>query len=149
MNRIRHNDLTILYPDDWEDGTQLVVVGQANEGFRPNVVLSHDAVVDGESAEQFAGRHLPMLRQALSDYILDNEEEAAFGPHRGWLREQRFTANGQELRQLQFYVLRGAVVHTLTFTHLSGRFDDVRKTAERIFEQVEFDAGLPADEFLG
>jgi hypothetical protein len=135
MRELRHDDLAIPLLDGWEDGTQVVIVTKPDQGFRPNLVVSQDPI-ENETAKEFAHRHLPMLKEALTHYELVSEAEIDLGPHSGFIREQSFTVNEQQLRQIQFYVIRGHTAYTMTFTHLAERFEGLKGTAESIFEQI-------------
>lgn len=137
MATINYNGIKVPLPAGWEDGTQVVALGPVDNGFRPNMVASTEPAKPGETAEKFAARTLPSLRQALTGYKLVKEGMTTLGKRTGFLREHSFNAGGQVLSQLQFYVLQGGKAFTFTFTHLAGRFAQVRATGEKLFGSVE------------
>jgi hypothetical protein len=140
MTEVRHGDVRLPLPPGWKDDTpddrqQVVVVGPEDQGFRPNVVITRDPS-SGETAEAFADRHLPMLRDALPDYELLAEGLVTLGPHAGFMREHGMTANGRRMRQLQFCVVVGETVFTMTFAHVATRFPAMQAAAEELFASV-------------
>jgi hypothetical protein len=137
MPAIHHNQLTLMLPMGWEDGTQVVALGPVDGNFRPNLVASQEPVKGAESAEGFAQRQLPALKQALQNYALIKEGAAAFGRLSGFLREHQFTTRGTKLGQLQFYVISGRTAFTLTYTHLANRLSTTRRIAEQLFASAD------------
>jgi hypothetical protein len=135
-NSIRHNYLTILLPDEWEDASQVIGLGPEQDGFRANVVFSQEKSIPGETAAEFAARQLPELRAALANYRVDREGDARFGPNAGFLREHTFSMDKGEIGQIQFYVTKHGYVFTLTVTNLLHRLNSIREISERIFAQA-------------
>jgi len=137
MAVIQHNDLYLSLPSGWEDGTQVVALGPVDGSFRPNLVASHEPTKGMESAERFALRQLPALKQALQGFTLIKDAPATYGRLTGHLREHHFTTRGAKLGQLQFYVVEGRTAYTFTFTHLSNKLAASRKLAEQLFAQAQ------------
>jgi hypothetical protein len=133
---LQHSYLTLPLPDSWEDASQIIALGADDNGFRPNLVFSHEPTKPGESAAEFAARQLPQLRAALTNFAVVEEGVARFGPNEGFLRDQTFSMERGEIRQLQFYVVMGMRVFTFTFTHLRDRLTSVRPLAESLFAQA-------------
>jgi hypothetical protein len=137
MAGIQHNGLYLTLPTGWEDGTQVVALGPVDGSFRPNLVASQEPTKGLESAERFALRQLPALKQALQGFTLVKEGPATFGRQTGFLREHHFMTRGAKLGQLQFYVVDGRTAFTFTFTHLSNKLVTSRKLAEQLFSQAQ------------
>jgi hypothetical protein len=135
---IRYRNIIVSLPDEWEDGTTVVVLGKPDGGVRANMVCSEEPAKAGETAAQFAANTLASLQTALTDYRLVKEDGARFGPNTGFLREHTFQAGGHQLTQLQFYVIAWDIRFTCTFTHLTDKFAAVRGTAEKLFTQIQF-----------
>jgi hypothetical protein len=143
MAMLRHDDLVVPIPPDWEDGSQLVIVGKDDGGFRPNVVISR-AQAEGRSIEGFVQHHSPMLQQALQDYEVIGQGPERFGATHGFLVEHTFAANNVRLHQIQFHVLVGGNVFTFTGTHLADRFETVRPTMTEVIGRTR----LGVDTFM-
>jgi hypothetical protein len=133
MNPLQHNYLSLDLPEGWEDASQVIALGPEENGFRPNLVFSQEPLKRiGESAEEFARRQLPQLRQALDEYFLIKEGRARMGSLIGYLRAHSFAMERGEVGQFQFYVVSKTHAFTFTFTHLRERFEDSRELAEKV-----------------
>jgi hypothetical protein len=132
MASFRHNYLILDLPDGWEDSSDICVRGPEDHGFRPNLVFSQEPTEPGESAAEFAHRQLRSLREALTDYFLVREGEAAFGPNKGFLREHVFSMKNSDVAQMQFYCVINDRAYTFTFTHLRDEMATARPIWERL-----------------
>src|SRR5687767_4858096 len=90
-------------PEEWEDGSQLVLLGPPEAGFRPNFLVARLPVEKGENARQFALRQLPELRESLPDFTLVKEGDTRIGNRGGFLREHSFGAPDRRYVQLHYY----------------------------------------------
>jgi hypothetical protein len=152
VETLHHNEIEMPAPKGWEDGTRVVLVSTAQEGFRPNIVVSHDPATSDRDAAEFAARHLAALGRALSGYRVLRQHPARLGSHDGYLRVHELFAEQQLLRQMQFYVLLHGQAYTFTFTHLAEHFDELLPTAREIIGATRIAAPAPAqlaDDFLG
>jgi len=136
---VRHNELVVPLPLGWEDATQVVLAGESEGAFRPNLVIGHElGAQPGETAESFARRQLSHLRDALVDYAVVEERHAQFGALSGFLREHTFIASeGVRVQQLQFYVRVGATFYTFTYTHTAQRFGERRDEMLELLETIQ------------
>ena len=146
---IKHNYITLPLPPQWEDESQVVVKGPRDGEFSPNCVCSREPRNSNETIAQFAARQLPQLRRALQSYAVVHEGETRFGDNSGFLREHSFSMDRGEIAQLQFYMISGEYVCTITFTHLLGKLNAVKPIAEQFFAHAKMDLyadrGLPSE----
>lgn len=151
MALLRHNELTIALPAGWREQSDVVaVVGldRPEHNFRATMVVSRDRAAEGELADAFAARQLPLLRSAFPGYSLLSEGPCRLGGYDGFAREHTFTrgaANpqlgGGTVRQLQWYVVHDGTAYTFTFTDLPANFAESREMAVRLLERVSFTEG--------
>ena len=140
-NALQHNYLTLSLPNGWEDASQVIALGPEDSGFRPNLVFSQEPTKANETAQQFAARQLPQLKQALTGYALVKEGMQKFGPNSGFLREHTFKMDKGEIGQLQFYVVSGGRAYTFTFTHLKGKLAGAKAIAEKLLSEARLNFG--------
>ena len=141
MPLLQHNFLNIQLLDGWDDASDIVALGPEEEGFRPNLVFSHEPTKPGETAEEFAARQLPQLRAALKGYAVRNEGRRRFGPNVGFVREQEFRMEKGDIGQLQFYVVLAGRCYTFTVTHLLKHIDRAREIAEQTISRARLSVG--------
>jgi hypothetical protein len=150
MNYVRLDDCAIPVPEGWSDRTQLIIVADGREGdqFRPNVVMVREST-NGQSLKQLVETQLDALRETFDGFTITRSEHADFGPNDGELLEYKFTVEGREYRQIQFYVQYGDMFYTLTYSGSSETYGRDLPLAYRIFRQTQIGApSLPGDEFL-
>src|SRR6478735_3249436 len=102
--------MTIALPAGWSEQSEVVaVVGldRPEHDFQATMVVSRDRAAEGELAEAFAARQLPLLRSALLGYSLLSERPLRVRGHQGFAREHAFLAGGGKVQQLQWYVMHG------------------------------------------
>jgi len=145
---LRHNELTIALPAGWREQSEVVaVVGldRPEHDFQATMVVSRDLAAEGEHAEAFAARQLPLLRGALAGYSLLSEGPLRLAGHDGFAREHAFMTGGGNVQQLQWYVVHNGTAYTFTFTDLPADFADSRAVAIKLLERASFGEDDPSD----
>ena len=145
MRTMRHGDISLTIPDNWQDATQIFAIGPEVAGFRPNLSVGFDAALDDEEeADGYAERMLPAARRMFKDLKVVSEGDTKIGPYSGYLREQTFTASGRKLVQLHFMVRRGGRFYNLTFTHLAEEVEDARELAQQLIASAHLGGAAEA-----
>jgi hypothetical protein len=135
MAKLTKGRLAVSLPAGWqpmEAEDQIVAVGPAKSGARPNILLTVDASNTGETAESFAKKRLPEVRASLQGFALKSEGPAEYGKFKGFAREQTFSAGGKPIWQLQFWFVDKSEVYCVTFSDAAERADAARRTAKQM-----------------
>jgi hypothetical protein len=150
---LRHNELTMALPPGWKDETEVVAIvalERPEHRFRATVVVSCDRAAEGETADAFAARQLPLLRGAFLEYTVIAEGPLRIGAQDGFVREHSFASRAgnvpatvETVQQLQWYVIHDGTAYTFRFSDLPADFADSRPTAITLFERVSFTEGDP------
>lgn len=139
---IRHGPLTLPLPEGWFDASQVVAMGPEEGGFRSSLVVSVEPARPDETVQQFAARMLTGVRKVAPGLTIVSEKAASFGGKDGVLREYTFTVEGRHIAQLQFYLVKGGVGLTFTYTQLVDRLAETRKVAEQFFTGAQVSGAL-------
>lgn len=140
----QHGDLSLPLPPDWQDATDLVLVGPEESAFRPNLTILGRPDPRGRTAEQCAQDALPGLRKRARDFQLLSEGPAQFGALSGSLLEFTFEHAGTPLGQEQFFVVHEGLVWCFTYTQRAWRFQESRPFAKLLIGSAQLQTPLPA-----
>jgi hypothetical protein len=126
-------DLAFDLPRDWEDKTVVAFAAPTKTGVAPNVVVTRDALGDGETLAAYADRQLVELAKRLDGFDLHHKKDLVLGGHAaielsfGWQGqsgplEQRLVMAANRARQVSSFTTTTAKV-------------DVRKN-DPIFDRI-------------
>jgi hypothetical protein len=130
MKEFSHHDFSIGLPPRWIDSTVVVLAGPPNEGYSPNITVTREQLEFRLSVEEYAAEQLIALRQGLAEksYKVLEEGPLSLGPAGAFQRVHRFEVEEEGLRitQLQIYLVRGGEALTITCTHRSEWFEQLK-----------------------
>jgi hypothetical protein len=130
MAKFLFNSVEFDAPADWHDASILSLVGPDLGGFRPTILVTRDHPADLD-LESYARSQSDQLRAATHDYVLHRSEEAIVDARNARMIEHSFKTNeGSDFRQIQVFVAREQSIFTISVTHRSNYFDQVRTIAE-------------------
>lgn len=132
-----HDYLTLYLPEGWTDASQVIALGRAEGGFRPNIVFSQEPTKNFETVEEFAARQLLQLKEALARYELLEQGAITFGQLPGYLRQHAFKMDKGWIGQLQFYHVRDGRCYTFTLTHLKEHLHTLKPIAEELLSRLQ------------
>jgi hypothetical protein len=134
MKTLDANVFSVDLPDEWLSKSTLAVSFDAPGPFRPNLVVSAEAVADKVSAEAYCRQQLDLLRGRCMSFEVIREPVAftlggrpAARVEHAWTPEQ-----GYRLRQRQCFVRAPGRIYTLTITQLANRFEQDQAAFEAI-----------------
>lgn len=119
-------------PAGWHDASVLSFVAPEIDGFRANVLVTHELVTD-KHVHAFADRQSVELAGALASYNQLSRENVKVGAIDGVSITYTFAGtNGVQVRQQVVYALLGEVAYTLVMTCEQGAI----AKSERAFAQA-------------
>jgi hypothetical protein len=121
MKSIRHADIEVPLPAHWNDSTQIVVVGPAQDGFRPNLVVAPSRPF--ASAEAWAKEFCEGLKN-ISGAVLKSHAAATIGAMSGHLVELTAPVASKTAGQMVFWVTSGGRSFTITYTDTPEKIAD-------------------------
>jgi hypothetical protein len=133
VKSIRHGDIEVPLPQGWNDGTQIVVVGPAQDGFRANLVVAPSQPFP--SADAWAKEFLAGVKQ-FPGTAIKSHAATKVGMMTGYLVELIAPAGNRKAGQLVFYVASGAQGFTITYTDTPERVSK-RTEALELIAQVK------------
>jgi hypothetical protein len=131
--RYEGQDLAFDLPRDWEDKTVVAFSAPGKVGLAPNVVVTRDALADGETLAAYADRQLVELAKRLDAFDLHQRRDLNLGGHAAI--ELSFGWQGQVAALEQRLVMaanRARKVITLTTTTAKA---DAKKN-DPIFDRI-------------
>jgi hypothetical protein len=140
LTTMQYGSLQMSLPQGWSDATQIVASGPVEDGFRSTLGYTTETLRPRETPPMFAQRMLMQTKQNSEGFQMVGERTATFGSNAGFLREFTCVANGMKVGKLQFFVVRGNVVHIFTFTNKAERMQVSRPTAEKMFASAYLSA---------
>ncbi|MFN0063793.1 MAG: DcrB-related protein [Myxococcaceae bacterium] len=138
MPKLQHGTLALTVPVGWVDVTEVALVAEPDEGFRPNLSVVRETLVPNEDARGYAARQLPKLAESLPEYKLIRERDAVYGWLSGVEREHSFVIEGQRFAQLHFYVAHQGIAYTFSLTHAEARAAALPQLATQLLSTVEW-----------
>jgi hypothetical protein len=131
--RYEGKDVAFDLPRDWEDKTVVAFSSPARGGVAPNVVVTHDALAEGETLRVYADRQLVELAKRLDAFDLHERRELNLGGHAAI--ELAFGWQGQTTALEQRLVMvANRARKILSFTTTTARAD-VKKN-DPIFDRI-------------
>jgi hypothetical protein len=119
-------------PAGWNDASVLSFVAPEVDGFRANLLVTHELVTDTH-VNAFADRQSGELAGALAEYRQQSRENIRVGALDAVSVAYTFaSANGTLVRQHVVYALFGEIAYTLVMTSEEG----TAETSKRAFAQV-------------
>jgi hypothetical protein len=143
---LQHLDLKLTLPPDWMDQSQTIAAAPVKDGFKPNVVVTHDKLVPPETLEQLGVRQLNGLKGAFADLIVEVERSERFGPLRGYFREISFKLENKALSQFHYFAQVGDLAFFFTFTALRGSIADYLPVFKAMLSSVRL-SSFSTDQF--
>ena len=114
------NQVKIAAPKGWDDMSVVSFVGPEEKGFRPSILLTHEAL--DEDLASYVRRQGDQLKVELPKYKLHKSEETRVDGAPGVIFDHTFQGEGgQVLRQLQLFVGKGGKVPFPAGTDLFGQ----------------------------
>jgi hypothetical protein len=144
---MRHEgkDVAFDVPRDWEDKTVVAFSAPGRAGVAPNVVVTRDALGEGETLRAYADRQLVELAKRLDGFDLHERRDLNLGGHAAI--ELAFGWQGQTTALEQRLVMaanRARQVVTLTTTTAKADAKKNDPIFDRILLSVRFaDADPP------
>jgi hypothetical protein len=123
------NEIRFEAPETWIDASVLSLVSPEEGPLRANVLVTRDALGEGEDLAGYVEEQIAELRKKLKAWTLIRREMTEDG------MVIEYTFKSQEnrvIRQRQLYRGRGDTVYAVSMTHAEERFESVRSTFERI-----------------
>jgi hypothetical protein len=122
MNEVSAFGVTLQKPPSWEDRTQIVVVSDVGEEFRPNIVVVREAR-RGRSIDELLADHFSTLDGTFDSWQVIADRHQVYGRNSGHLIDYTFRSAGTEYRQLQFFVTTREEFVTFTYSNIATRFE--------------------------
>jgi hypothetical protein len=139
-------ELNVSKPPEWEDRSQIIFRAPPSEAFTPNVVVVAEDL--GElDFPTFIADHIDGLRESFDALRVELDEEVTLGANHGYVVQYVFRGPGAGpvgvawYRQRQFFLQRGSMVYTFTYSDSDERFAE----GVAVLESVAGSASFPAD----
>ncbi len=116
MKQLKYQRLSVPSLDGFVDASQVTLLGGEVKGFRTNVVIVHEPVKKGETAENYAATRLPAIQNAVGYLKVGQQTAATFGALSGFWREHTLSLEQRLVTQFQFYCLSKGEMYTFTFS---------------------------------
>lgn len=134
MSRRTYNDLSIDIPKDWQDNSNVTLVGHDSARFAPSVVVSRDPKPDGSLAD-YVKDQIPRMQRTVRRYELLDERTEAIAGREALVIEHRFlTPENAVARQRQYFIPTATHVVVLSLTcaeqEVEARGDTFREIAQ-------------------
>lgn len=139
------SDLNVSRPPEWEDCSQIIFRAPKAEAFTPNVVVVAGDLGDLDFSTYVAD-HIDGLRESFNALRVELDEQATLGANDGYVLEYAFRGPGPgpggaaTYRQRQFFLQRGTVVYTFTYSDLENRFAGGVAVLEGVVSSASFRA---------
>lgn len=138
------DQLTLPVPVGWLDNSMINFVGAAQNGFRPNVVVTDRVVPQGTNLKSFASEQRKGVEAAgMDDLSFIEEGPVEVGDkkiHRlSFVWSQQTTKGEQLIRQDQYYVPHGERIATVTLSCLKDSHGAMVPIFDEIIEGLKAD----------
>jgi hypothetical protein len=142
MNDLVHQELTIGFPDGWEDRTEVLFVGPTREGRNPAVTVKRVEIKFDMTLAQFVGFQVQALEVLLgvkkADVIEEGDTTLAGLPAHA--RLYRLLFGDKPCVQRQVYTLRGRTAYIVTTTSAAEHYADDAPVFEEILKRFKLEA---------
>lgn len=144
MDKLLHHELSVGFPEGWEDRTEVVLAGPKRDGSCPTLTITRIKLKVGQTLEQFAAYQLHGLgvQMAVKPTDVLEEEETSLGGAPAFRRVYIVKFFGKPLKQRQTYTLRGLTAYVVTETSAVDHFADDLPIFNEMIQQFQF--RLPA-----
>jgi hypothetical protein len=145
MGTVRATAFDLPLPPGWADRTAVTVAGpRAQDGYVPNLVVTHDPLCDGMGLHGFAEGHANLMQLHASEFAVLSREECELAGERALMRIVRWRMGDEPtLVQLQAFVVRGGVGYALVGTATEDAFADAEPQLRAMIDGFRF-APAPA-----
>ncbi|MBX7113827.1 MAG: DUF1795 domain-containing protein [Myxococcaceae bacterium] len=138
MKSFNYFNLSVPHPEGFSDASQVTLLGPVVKGFRTNVVIVHEAVKRGETAETYAATRLPAIQNAVGFLKVELQTAATFGALLGYWREHTLSLEQRLVTQFQFYCLSKGEMYTFTFSCDPSVAKETRAMAQAFLKGTTF-----------
>jgi hypothetical protein len=129
--RLRYNNVEITVPPDWIDHSIVHLTSPEEKAIaaRASVIITADTSgSESTDLSTYVTAQRDGLQRGAKSYTAIRLEPVEIGGDPGMLLEHAFDSPDRvRVRQLQYYVMKGRVVHTLSITHLEEAFERDRE----------------------
>ncbi len=127
MEQFRHGPWMIGLPEGWGDASSVILVGQPQDDFSPNITVTTEPLSEKTSLDDYAAAQGAELKSMLEsfEYRLDDEAPMEMAGNQAYRRLHSFVAPGKDFRvgQMQVYVVGEKRAWTITATDRADRFE--------------------------
>ncbi|HUW33832.1 MAG TPA: DcrB-related protein [Planctomycetota bacterium] len=127
MRQFFHNDIIIGYPDEWRDGSIVILLGQPQGDYSPSITVTRDKLDGPKKPEEYAADQLPALKNefGIMGYEVSNEGPAKLGDNPCFERFHTFTLpeTGVKVKQWQVYLCTPKEAITITSSDKVENFE--------------------------
>jgi hypothetical protein len=145
MNDLVHKEMTIGFPDGWEDRTELLIAGPPRDKRNPTVTVRRIELKFDMTLDKFVGFQAQALEVLLGvkkrNIVEEGETTLAGLP--AYMRLYRFTYADKPCVQRQYYALRGRTAFVVTTTTAPDHYKDDAPVFDEIIKR--FKLAAPAD----
>ena len=142
MRQFAHNDFVIGCPDGWMDISTVILAGQPQGDFTPNITITRDRLRSPQPAAQYAADTLPALKKEFQGlgYELRQEGPISLGELIGYQRFHTFRLQGSglQIQQWQVYAVNGSEAVTITCTDKLANFQNSFQRFQEAVRQFAF-----------
>ena len=132
--RYENEDVQVVVPSDWIDRTVVTFCGPSSAGFQPTIVITKDALSEGESIESYCGRQVIEIGKVLPSFKKISIGQVLKGALKVPRLEYSWKSGAHgELYQQQYYLLSNRMTGTVLVVTMSA----LLREKERMFELFE------------
>lgn len=137
------NGFAFTYPEGWQESSNPATVGFITgplvQNYMPNMSVSVDNLTEGMALQDFAAFiERNRLQKSYPDYQSLSLESATINGLPGLKRVFSVTFQGQPLKDIQYYIVRGSVGTLITFDSSADAFDAVVSVFDQIVSSFRF-----------
>lgn len=137
------NGFAFTYPEGWQEGSLPVAVayitGPLVQNYMPNMSVLVNQLTDGMALQDFAAFiERTQLQKSYADYQSLSLESSTINGLPGMKRVFSVTFQGQPLKDIQYYIVRGSVGTLITFDSSAEAFDSVVSVFDQIVSSFRF-----------
>lgn len=144
--KVTANGWTTELPPGWDDRSMITLVGPVgSSGFAVNIVVTREQVDPDTSVEDYAHEQRAAIQGEVEGYEILDERPTTVGGAPAYQRLQSFQIEGEQLQQVQTFVLGDRVMFVITGTATVADFDDNTPAFRRVVEAFSlFDLEPPS-----
>lgn len=131
------NEAQLEIPEDWGD-LSIIQFGSPGPLPRVGLVITKQALVAGQSAQDAVEHHMRSTSQKLRRFQLLERQTRTVGGIKGWDTSFTFSHDGLSLYQRQVVVPWGALLWALTVSGPEARRPEADQVLESAVQSIKF-----------